>query len=84
MGTVNCIMKQKTVEYLDMFNPAETIVAPNKLLSWIQLSNYHIKEYVHLNTREAAQHKKCRCHHPNFINGTCHYRTCNHDEGHHN
>ena len=77
-------MKTKRVQYLDMFNPTETIVAPNKIQSWVGRSNYPIKEYVHLNTREEVQHKKCRCHHPNFINGVCHYRTCNHDEKHHN
>jgi hypothetical protein len=77
-------MKSKMVEYRDMFNPSQKITAKNKLVqSWYQRSRDNIREYVSVNTREAAQHKKCRCHHPNFISDVCTYRNCNHDIYHH-
>jgi len=77
-------MKTKTVLYMDMFNPTETIMAKNKLVSELGYYKGRITQHVFENTKEAAQHKKCRCHHPNFIGGVCRFRNCAHDEAHHN
>lgn len=81
-------MKFKSVAYRSLFDPEEVIVAGNKMLNFLglpsklkdeaeQLRWSGIGSYEHF-LREKSKGSKCKCRHPLFAGGMCHYRTCRH------
>lgn len=92
-------MKQKMVLYRNMFEPDTTIQAKNKLdkqanvirvvvgnIEGKKLGRKMIFESVEEKVKyltERAKKTECKCHHPMFINGTCHFANCFHNEKEH-
>ena len=71
-------MKYKKVTYQSLFNPKKTFVASNRCRDPILLKGYQLMDAINRDIQE--DNHKCRCKHPLFMDGYCHYRTCRHSE----